>query len=324
MDNASRQTNGEWTPQAQWANLDGPVHYVDYDGPGTGPPLVLIHGLGGSLVSWAALAPVLARTARVLAIDLAGFGRTRSSTLSASLPANRDLLHRFLIHVAGMPAVLVGHSMGGTIAAMEASKNPETVAGLVLISPVVPWVRDEIERRLGGAFTTIGQAIKFTGRPERPPLEPAEMTPGRTRQGRARESKISAHLLGQYFAVLRARGWGQGPRAELITAGRSLTWTLLHRQQFAVMLSGLQAPVLWLHGDRDPLIPVGVARAIVLDRAAWSFHAAPSVGHDPHREAPNWTAERIGVWLEANVRVAGGQSGTASEADGTLGESGHA
>jgi len=317
-DDGSGWPGREQPPRSRWANLDGHVHYVDYGGPDVGRLLVLVHGLGGSLDSWAALAPALARTARVLAIDLAGFGRTRGSGLSASLPSNQDLLHRFLTQVAGGPTVLVGHSMGGTIAIMQASQNPETVAGLVLISPVVPWVRDEVERRLGSAVATVSQAIK--------PADPSERRrPGALEQtasavtplSGAHESRISARLIGQYFAVARERGWGKSPSTEVITAGRSLTWTLLQRRKFAAMQAAVRTPVLWLHGDRDPFIPIAVARGAVTGKPAWSFEVGRDIGHEPHREAPDWTAERIAAWLHRHAYSAADQTRIASRPDGT-------
>src|SRR5437879_4560738 len=100
-------------------DLDGPVHYADFGG--TGPTLVLVHGLGGSHVNWLAVAPVLARRARVLAVDLAGFGRTPLGERSADVHTNRVLLDRFLDAVAAGSAVLVGNSMGGLLAMMEAA-----------------------------------------------------------------------------------------------------------------------------------------------------------------------------------------------------------
>jgi pimeloyl-ACP methyl ester carboxylesterase len=322
MDDRSRRASEEQPPRSRWAYLDGPVHYVDYGGPDIGPLLVLVHGLGGSLVSWAAIAPALARTTRVLAIDLAGFGRTRGSGLSASLPANRDLLQRFLIQVAGRPVVLVGHSMGGTIAVMQASQNPETVAGLVLINPVVPWVRDELERRLGSAVAAVSQAIKPADPSERKrPDAPEQTVRAVTDLSSARQSRISARLIGQYFAVARRRGSGPSPSTELVNAGRSLTWTLLHRRQFAAMLSGVQTPVLWLHGDRDPLIPVGVAVDVVMGKPTWSFQAARDIGHEPHREAPAWTAERIEAWLNTGAAEAADQASRANRLDGQPGKS---
>ena len=118
MSNKADPGNNANAPSSQWVDIDGLVHYVDYGGPDDGPRLVLVHGLGGSLVSWAAVAPALAQVGRVIALDLAGFGRSPGSPRRVTLPANQMLLHRFLEEVAGSPAVVIGHSMGATIAAM--------------------------------------------------------------------------------------------------------------------------------------------------------------------------------------------------------------
>ena len=125
-------------PESRWADLDGPVHYLDYGGPADGPLLVCVHGLGGSALNWAAVAPVLAESCRVVALDLAGFGHTRGGSRSTSVQANQRLLHRFLTEVAGVPAILVGNSMGGLISILQASQRPDTVAGLVLVDPALP------------------------------------------------------------------------------------------------------------------------------------------------------------------------------------------
>ena len=125
-------------PESRWVDLDGPVHYLDYGGPAEGPLLVCVHGLGGSALNWAAVAPVLAEGCRVAALDLAGFGHTRGGSRSTSVQANQRLLHRFLTEVAGVPAILVGNSMGGLISILQASQRPDTVAGLVLVDPALP------------------------------------------------------------------------------------------------------------------------------------------------------------------------------------------
>ena len=63
-------------PQSRWADVGGPVHYREWEGPADGPIFVCVHGLGGSLLNWAGVAPGLARHGRVVALDLAGFGLT--------------------------------------------------------------------------------------------------------------------------------------------------------------------------------------------------------------------------------------------------------
>src|SRR5674476_211477 len=122
-------------PTSRWVELGVPVHYVDHGGPADGPLLVMVHGLGGSLVNWAAIAPLLTDTCRILALDLIGFGYTQAGTHSTSITANQHMLHRFLSEVAGGPVVLVGNSMGGLITILEASHHPESVTAAVLIDP---------------------------------------------------------------------------------------------------------------------------------------------------------------------------------------------
>ena len=99
---------------------------------GDGPPLVLLHGLGGTIENWRALAPPLAAAHRIVVPDLPGHGR------SAPLPEARDLdaLAEAVLAIADaeeMPgAVWIGHSLGGVVALRTAALRPEAVRGLVL------------------------------------------------------------------------------------------------------------------------------------------------------------------------------------------------
>src|ERR671911_1636646 len=98
-------------PPSRFADLDGPVHYVGWDGP-PGRTFVLVHGLGGSLLSWLAVAPGLARHGPVLAMDLPGFGRTERYGRRSRVTDLRGTVSRFVDEVAGGgPVVLVGNSM---------------------------------------------------------------------------------------------------------------------------------------------------------------------------------------------------------------------
>src|SRR6266487_5983253 len=85
--------------------------------------MVLVHGLGGSAVNWVAVGPGLATRARVLAPDLAGFGRSPLAGRSARVQANQRLLGRFIDEFAVDPVILVGNSMGGMIALLEDRKS---------------------------------------------------------------------------------------------------------------------------------------------------------------------------------------------------------
>lgn len=97
------------------------------------PPLVLLHGLGGAASNWTELAPMLARTRRVLIPELPGHGG------SAALPATPPTLEPFAERVGRVmereglgSALLVGHSLGGLVALRLALRQPDAVRGLVL------------------------------------------------------------------------------------------------------------------------------------------------------------------------------------------------
>jgi pimeloyl-ACP methyl ester carboxylesterase len=285
-------------PPSRWADLDGPVHYVDFGGPDDGPLLVCVHGLGGSHANWAAVAPVLARTCRVVALDLAGFGLTRGGARSTSVTANQELLHRFLTEVVGAPAVLVGNSMGGLIASLEASRHPQTVAGAVLIDPALP---------LGGRPDPVTVAM-FTGF-FLPGIGPA-MLSGRARVRTPEQlamatfqlccvdpSRVPGEALKAHIALAEARGGYPQMQREFLVAARSLLWELAHRFRHAAMLRRISSPVLLLHGEKDRLVPIGAARTAARANPGWRFEIATDVGHVPQLEAPDWTVEQILDWL---------------------------
>src|SRR4051812_46724805 len=121
--------------QARTIDLDGLVHYADFGG--DGPPIVLVHGLGGSHLNWLPVAPALAAHGRVVPLDLAGHGRPRSrkadpakglAARSAGVDDNRLLLGRFLDEVARGPATLIGNSMGGYLSIATAAAWPTKVS----------------------------------------------------------------------------------------------------------------------------------------------------------------------------------------------------
>lgn len=101
-------------------------------GPPDGPPVVLLHGLGGSRSNWAFLAPELARTRRVLVVDLPGHGRSSALPAAPGLGPYADRVAK-LVDAEGLaPADLVGHSLGGLVGIRLAARRPELVRSLVL------------------------------------------------------------------------------------------------------------------------------------------------------------------------------------------------
>ena len=101
-------------------------------GPPDGPALVLLHGLGGSRSNWAFLAPELARTRRVLVVDLPGHGRSTALPAAPGLGPYADRVAKLLEEEGLAPADVVGHSFGGLVGIRLAVRRPELVRSLVL------------------------------------------------------------------------------------------------------------------------------------------------------------------------------------------------
>ena len=112
---------------------------------GHGPTIVLVHGLGSRSGHWMAVARRLARHHRVVLVDLPGHGDTQMLE-PFSLDRAELALDRALADEPGGPVVLVGHSVGGLIAAAEAIDHPTRVRGLVLVESPLRQAFNEHER----------------------------------------------------------------------------------------------------------------------------------------------------------------------------------
>ena len=107
---------------------------------GSGPPLLLVHGLLGYSFSWRFAMPVLAEKATVYAVDLLGAGFSdRPARLDCTLRASAQRLLRFLDGVGVGSCDLLGTSHGGAVAMMAAALAPDRVRRMVLVAPVNPW-----------------------------------------------------------------------------------------------------------------------------------------------------------------------------------------
>jgi pimeloyl-ACP methyl ester carboxylesterase len=101
---------------------------------GAGPPIVLIHGLGGTFRYWLESARRLARHYRVLVVDVPGFGGSDPAAVPFSMLAAGERVLAASEALGARRPVLVGHSLGGPIAALVAARSPERVGGVVLVS----------------------------------------------------------------------------------------------------------------------------------------------------------------------------------------------
>lgn len=101
-------------------------------GPGTGAPIVLVHGLGGCAANWVDVAPLLARTRRVLVPELPGHGRSEPLAAVPNLGVFADRIALLAEREGMLPAAFAGHSLGAVVAIRLALRRPAAATALVL------------------------------------------------------------------------------------------------------------------------------------------------------------------------------------------------
>ena len=124
-----------WLAGAEPQSLQAAGHRWSYLAAGQGPLVVLVHGFTGSKENWLPLMRELARTHRVIAPDLPGWGESeRKPDADYGSGAQAERLAEFLRALKEKPALLAGHSMGGQIVGLLAARHPELVSRVSLMS----------------------------------------------------------------------------------------------------------------------------------------------------------------------------------------------
>lgn len=282
-------------PPIEVVDVDGVrVHHRD-SGPGRGvggSTFVLVHGLGGSLASWEPIWPLLVERGRVLTPDLAGFGRTEAPAGRSAVGDNVDLLAAYLRAVGAENVVLVGNSMGGMISAMLAHRNPELVARLVLIDPVLPLHPSDRPHPM--VLVTFGLYLCA-------PL--ARFVIPRYAQRRGIEQmgmdgvinvvadprRVPPWVVRRAVEETRAIAEIQSAVPSLVRAAQSLVVAAAGRG-YRRALHGISVPVTLVHGERDHLVAVSGARRLARARPEWRYVEGRGVGHVPMFEAAEWVA----------------------------------
>jgi pimeloyl-ACP methyl ester carboxylesterase len=128
----------DWSEHRKRISVRGrEIEYVDF---GEGDEVMLfIHGLGAAWQTWLENLPFFARTHRVIAPDLPGFGRSEMPDEEISIELYGEIMHDFCEELGLSGVTVVGNSMGGFIGAELAIKAPDRVERLVVVSAAVFW-----------------------------------------------------------------------------------------------------------------------------------------------------------------------------------------
>lgn len=243
---------------------------------GEGRPLVFLHGLLGNSRSWALQFARLSGEFRMVAWDAPGFGG--SDMLSPRIDAYVEALREFL-DVLGEPSVfLVGHSMGGTLAARLAAEHPDRVAKLVLSCTHPGYGQPE----------SAPMSEKFENRMR----EYQELGAQRYGERRARDLLPSGAPEDVFALAAEVAG-------EVRPDGLRAATRMLQMADNRPWLPKIKAPTLVLTGSADTVVQPGL-RAELLALTPHERHVdMPGLAHAPYFEAPDDYSELIRDFLRA-------------------------
>jgi pimeloyl-ACP methyl ester carboxylesterase len=270
--------------------------------------VLLLHGLGGNSITWHGVAPLVATraSATVLAVDLPGFGRSRTGGRRVDCRELSRVIEAVLTSSAppGTRWTLAGNSLGGLLALELAGRAPELVSGVSVAGLAMPltwgrslsqiptllsWVPAAIPR-LGGRL--IARYMSRTGLPGVVD-EPIEALFGDP-------TRLDPELREELLAVSGYRlGWvAEAARAYEQTT-RSLGVALLLPGRAARWIREAPAQVQVVHGAKDPLFSVAAWQTLKRVRPDWDHTLLPDIGHVPQLEAPADVAHELVRWLGA-------------------------
>ena len=254
-------------------------HRITYRTAGSGPVLLLIHGIAGSSATWDDVLPWLAERYTVVAPDLLGHGRSAKPRGDYSLGAYASGIRDLLGVLGHERASVVGHSLGGGVAMQLAYQFPERCERLVLVSsgglgrevhsllraaalPGAEWVLPLLCAT--GVRDAVNGVARFLGRAGvRATSDIDEMWRGFCSLGDADSRQAFVHTL---RTIVDPGGQRVNATDRLYLAARM--------------------PTLIIWGERDPMIPSAHGRAAHEAIPGSRLEIFPRTGHFPHRDDP--------------------------------------
>ncbi len=269
------------------------------------PVTLYIHGLAGSSTNFASLGTVMAAHTRGFAVDLPGFGRSDPPPAGRfSLLGDADLMAALIDRMSpDAPVHVVGNSLGGMVAVALASRHPERVRTLSLISPAVPDLRFTSDRgadpRLALLFAPgmmrmatrrlsgIGPLDRARGMAALCYGDPSALTDG--------DIELAASELAWRYPL----PWAH---ASTVLALRALMRSYLRygRWSFRAAAARTASPALVVWGTKDRLVDAALSVPTAAAFPNGRLLVLPGRGHVSQMEDPVTTARAIlALWQDA-------------------------
>ena len=262
---------------SRYIDLDNlKVHYRDE---GEGPTLLLIHNELGSLHSWDGWVKVLKDDFRIVRLDLPGFGLTGSAGLEDyGRSATVDFISRFIEALDLQDINIVGASYGGFTAWNYTLDNPDNVNKLILLSPVGYTQKMPTILKM---FTLPGveASSKVTSIPKPAIREVLKLAYGSNK-------RITKEIVTRYHQLLLREG-----NTESAAKFCKVLKEHSKNKHLGIGIKDISVPTFILWGEQDKWTPIKYLDLWIEDIADAEFMRYPSVGHYPHEEIPNISAQ---------------------------------
>jgi pimeloyl-ACP methyl ester carboxylesterase len=266
-------------------------HRVMYRMAGSGPPVVLIHGMVNSSRHWEAVARRLASDYTVIAPDLIGHGDSATPRGDYSIGAHAAAIRDLLAVIGVERATIVGHSLGGGVAMQFFYQFPQRTERLALISS--GGLGREVSPMLRGAALPGVNALLAVGAHRR--VLGALWSAGERMRERGNSKGVYLQAVARALRPLEQ----PGARTAFVHTLRSVID--IHGQRVSAqdrlyLLERFPTLVVW--GERDRTIPLAHGRSTSEAVPGARFETLARAAHFPHLEDPAGLADVLRDWLE--------------------------
>jgi pimeloyl-ACP methyl ester carboxylesterase len=263
----------------QFTSVDGVRTY--YRVIGHGPPLVLLHGLGSSHLTWSAVDAAFAQRFTVYELDLPGFGYSDKPANFTSARVEASFVDHFLGSLGVEHATIIGHSMGGDVALWLGAEHSDRVDRLVIVDAAEIGEAAAVFKL--AAIPVVGDVVlKATTTPLTLPQMMAD--PYVQKQAFTRDTA-------QQYARMY---WTPGARQALVTLAASYD---VDKAALLSSIPNVHAPTLVVWADHDPYFPVAVAEHLHDLLAGSELRLISDAGHLPQEEQPTAFEDVVLGWL---------------------------
>ncbi|MBI2698933.1 hypothetical protein A9W98_27100 [Mycobacterium gordonae] len=280
-------------PRLQFRTIHG--HRRAFRIAGSGPVVVLLHGVGDSSTTWEPVHAKLAQRFTVIAPDMLGHGESDKPRADYSLAAFANGLRDLLTALEIDRVTLVGHSLGGGLAAQFAYQYPQFVERVVLVSA-------------GGVTKEVSAALRFAAMPMGAEMLAALRLPGAVPAlglvSRAVGHAVGSTRLTRDVASLPRLVGGLRKPGAVEAFARTLR-AVDTRGQFVTMLDrtylmhDLPVQIIW--GEDDLIIPASHARVAHEQIPGSRLEIFEESGHMPHGDHPDRFVEVVQRFIDSTA-----------------------